>query len=696
MNALFAEVHSGSMADLEIENQIREIDDQLIALVDEKALELELIENNKPTFKQLSEAQSKEDAILKELEELQNLWVVGNFIKEIEINLEMYEIESVALSLEKLNAKATALIDEQVKVLALEKMNTLKDEFTRTLVEIWGKLLDISDDAIVFNAEVDVQGTVINYQAFNDLVSERKLLNINVPRLIDDLLINKLVSNKYSLTLHDNEIRAVENLTQDVNSIIQSIVSVINFISQFPDSIRIVHYISTRFYDWLKSVVVENVELIHSNTEIQNDFLNLSEFLVSHGFKRDDLKTWIQYELNDLVTEYYLASHTDEIRIFFSGLDESIFNDLRTRTRTNKDDKVTAPISTPTTTSKPDAEAGEVNDEWDAWSDDDIDFNDDIPEVSNKKETDDDWDAWDDDEYEEEQPTSSKKKLVSKLSKGKSSTPTPTPVPQDPASTASDDDEKYQITSIPDSIIKIFQSFISQQSKIPTSNKSTTTESKLNELSTAYYMISLDFYKNKFLLYNDMQYVSSTLNISTLNTVAESLLTESVKAQESLIFKEYERLHDLNPSLDSTTTFNIIHNIDLEFVRFADDMRYLAAELRAMIISASIDALYQLVIDSIMGKISIGEDESEYLSIIISKFLHLSVVSDLRIPNFSKISHIQFILKGHMVDIMNSFYNAEFFDLSTLELISLIDKLFADSDLKRRNIQEIREIREAD
>jgi hypothetical protein len=209
-------------------------------------------------------------------------------------------------------------------------------------------------------------------------------------------------------------------------------------------------------------------------------------------------------------------------------------------------------------------------------------------------------------------------------------------------------------------------------------------------------MISLDFYKNKFLLYNDMQYVSSTLNISTLNTVAESLLTESVKAQESLIFKEYERLHDLNPSLDSTTTFNIIHNIDLEFVRFADDMRYLAAELRAMIISASIDALYQLVIDSIMGKISIGEDESEYLSIIISKFLHLSVVSDLRIPNFSKISHIQFILKGHMVDIMNSFYNAEFFDLSTLELISLIDKLFADSDLKRRNIQEIREIREAD
>jgi hypothetical protein len=193
-----------------------------------------------------------------------------------------------------------------------------------------------------------------------------------------------------------------------------------------------------------------------------------------------------------------------------------------------------------------------------------------------------------------------------------------------------------------------------------------------------------------------MQYVSSTLNISTLNTVAESLLTESVKAQESLIFKEYERLHDLNPSLDSTTTFNIIHNIDLEFVRFADDMRYLAAELRAMIISASIDALYQLVIDSIMGKISIGEDESEYLSIIISKFLHLSVVSDLRIPNFSKISHIQFILKGHMVDIMNSFYNAEFFDLSTLELISLIDKLFADSDLKRRNIQEIREIREAD
>lgn len=53
-------------------------------------------------------------------------------------------------------------------------------------------------------------------------------------------------------------------------------------------------------------------------------------------------------------------------------------------------------------------------------------------------------------------------------------------------------------------------------------------------------------------------------------------------------------------------------------------------------------------------------------------------------------------MNSHLKDIMESFYNAEFYDLSTMELIALIDKLFADSDLKRRSIEDIREIREAD
>lgn len=657
--------------DLAIQKELEEIENDLDFLVDEGTLEAELADANKPTFKQLSEFQLKEDELVKELEELKNLWVVGNFIKEIDINIEMYELESVNHSLNKLASKIELLSNKDIIPLAIEKLNKLNSDFKQLLIKVWRQLLVINDTELIFNAEIEIDGTLIQYQDFIDLVHKFNLLDLNISKTLDDSLINKLVSNQYTFNLNDNRI-LINNSKPKIDEIISSIVSIINFISQIPENSKIIQYISNEFYDWLKLAIIDNIELIYNNDELKSNLLNLNEFLISHGFKRNDLKIWINSDLNEFILTFYLNNSIDEARSIVNNLDINIFNDLVTKDGTD--------TSTPKSEVKPQANHDDDDDGWDAW-DEDIEFDEEKDEKpKSDDEIDDDWDAWDDEEEEVKKPT----KLVSKLNKT--------------TQASNNSTNSYSISKIPDLIKPIIKNFVSKKHKIAKSYLSNFTEN-LNILIESIYLILFNFYAEKFLLYNDLKYLYLITKIETINEISENLLTESVKEKENEIFNIFKELKELNPSLNSTITFNIISDIDSHLKKFNQNLKYLNPGLRDLIIISSINSIYQLIINSIYNRLSIGEDESEYLSIIISKFLNLSVLKDLdvvKIQNFNKIKQIQIILNNHLADIMNSFYNAEFFDLSTDELIGLIDKLFADSDLKRKYIQEILEIRQAD
>lgn len=680
----------------DIDAQLAELDQKIAQIIDPVNLKTQLAGSNTINFSDLSKLQQRDHEIVQELQQLRELWVVSTLFKEIEVNLELYEFENVFYSLKNFIKK----IKSDTFGSNLIIIGKLQDEHDRyyeqaieQIKESWSKLIVIDNDYITFNAEVEINGNVVLFETIADVIKANNLQtqipNSNITHLIDQSLLTALVNSKL-LDLVDNKISIIDS-KPTIQDQIKSVSNLANFISFIPDDQQIINYISSRLFEWLKEVTTVNIEQVYSDKSLQNEFLQLSDLLSSKNFKRNDLQNWIKNELNEIAIENYLDLHFDQVRDLIRSVDKSVFQNLITKEYKEASPSEPEPIQQPQVAEPTVSEEEDDDDGW-GWNDEDVD----LEESNEKVEKDqDDWD-WNDDEDEEEQPKP-KKKLVSKLAKKQKSNENSRDTTPIPATTTK---QHYQVTKIPDEVNKIIKSYISTQSKLPEQYHDLH-YSKLNYLVTGFYiLISQEFQKsskNALLLYNDLTYLSQLTNIPRLVEIKEQYLTNYIKSFENDIDEHYNKLSGLDPSISSSETFEIIDNIQLIFTMFFKKINSLPPLKYNELVSALVESFYIKIIASVFDKYDIGEAESEYLNIILHKFLQLKFpIEHSKIKHHSKLSHIAFIISSHLKDIMESFYNAEFYDLSTEQLIALIDKLFADSDLKRRSIEDIREIREAE
>lgn len=649
-------------------------------------------------FNDLSKLQQRDYEITQELQQLRELWIVSTLLREIEVNLDLFEFENVLDSLNNLQKK---IRNDSLtsNLIIVEKLHVEHDRYLDSTIErikeLWAKLIDVADDSIVFNAEVEVENNVVLLENILDIIKtndlELKIPNSNITHLIDQKLLTALINSK-TLQLTDNKISIV-NGSPSVEEQIQSIKNLANFVSFIPDDQQIINYISPRLFEWLKEIITTNIDLIYSDKSLQQEFLELGSFLSEKNFKRNQLQNWIQNELNEIAVENYLDLHIDQVRNLVQGLDKSIFQNLVTREYKQNEVKQAVKL-VPVPEPKPDQKAP-VEDDW-GWDDEDIDLDDqpieEQQEKTNIDELKDDWDWNDEDEQEEPKP---KKKLVSKFAKKQHSNETSresTPLASEAIT--------YQTTKLPEEISKIIKSYLSTQSKLPKQYHDLH-YSKLNYLVTGLFiLISQEFKhhtRSTMLLYNDLTYLNQLEDIPRLVELKEQFLTTSIKDFQRAIDGHYEKLNGLDPAISAGATYEIIDDIQLIFTMFFKKLQELPSNKYLEIVQSSAESFYGKIISSVYDKDDIGEFESEYLNLILHKFLELKFpVNNNKIKNHSKLGHVAFIVSSHLKDIMESFYNAEFYDLSTSELISLIDKLFADSDLKRNSIEDIKEIREAD
>lgn len=71
----------------------------------------------------------------------------------------------------------------------------------------------------------------------------------------------------------------------------------------------------------------------------------------------------------------------------------------------------------------------------------------------------------------------------------------------------------------------------------------------------------------------------------------------------------------------------------------------------------------------------------------------LGIQKDTSIESYNKLKNVQFLLNNHLKDIIERFYEGEFYDLETQELVQLIKAVFLQSEMRDNYINEIIEFR---
>ncbi|KAH3672696.1 hypothetical protein WICMUC_004102 [Wickerhamomyces mucosus] len=637
------------------------------------------LKSNFDVLANLDRSPSDKEQLESKLSKLQELWVISNLLNEIETNLEINEFENVFHSLKILESKIKSIKSDDV--FTIEKLTfrhrSLYESAITKLSDIIKKLIVEDYESLTINQSVTENQITLNFNDIYSTIVQNGLetrLKLDVAHVIDQKVLSKLISfNKF--ISFDYEKRVIfKEPNNTLDDYIQSVMNLFDFISLFPMKDHIVSYITNRLFEWLKEIIRTNIENIYNNELIKSNFLKLHTFLQSNGIKRLDLEIWINSQLFELMIDFFYQDHFNRIKKELLKNDDSFWEN-------------TKEFPNP----EGDSARSEDQDGWDEWDDnwDNKSIQKSQTEQKSKQENDEElWDAWDDGnstgdaEWDtwEDKDSVSENKQISQLNRS-------------------------NVKKLPDVIHSIIIDYLSTATKLPEEYKQIHF-SNLNYLATSYYMFlttSTEYENNELSIYNQLRYFNGLIKIPRLIELTDTLLFKNISELEGKLSDIiYIDLNGLDPAIGSSETYNQIYRISEYFEEFFNKLVIINKEDFNKASISIINEFYQIVIDSVFKKQQIGEEESAYLNTVIGNFLDVkqffktynSSFVNRFVKNYSKLTNINFIIINHLKDIMESFYDGVFYDLSTDEIIDLVDKLFADSELKRSYILEIREIRE--
>lgn len=106
------------------------------------------------------------------------------------------------------------------------------------------------------------------------------------------------------------------------------------------------------------------------------------------------------------------------------------------------------------------------------------------------------------------------------------------------------------------------------------------------------------------------------------------------------------------------------------------------------------------VLDGILSSTELTEFQCEKFTLVLESLgeVEANVLRRLgsesnRLATYNKTKQAILLLNNHLNDIMEHFYQGDFFDFSTEELIQVLKSVFIASDLRENCIQEIFEVR---
>jgi predicted transport protein len=685
-----------------LDAQLKQLEEDTRQIIDPAEIQRQLGIKTYIDVKELGHLEAQERKINEELDCLQELWYIFTLVKEIGVNTELFEFETVFASINKLTIRAQRVQEESIRAKILQEVAHLEDAALAKVIGCWRQLFVVQDDAITFNEEVEIDGFSVSYESITTTVEQHSLINseFNASSLIFSKLVQPLFQSTHCLTLKKNTITSLEvpeqtSILATLSRHIESTKALVDFVNLIPNKSKIISYISPKLFESLKALITEYAKEINESEDLQQKFKELGDYINDLNFRRSDLKQWISTELCILVTEHTLNSHIEKVR--FSFKDKKNFEHIK---HSWKPKRASTQESLPQQPTPQQKSKAADEDGWGDWGNDDPDIdiydncgNDNIDPAN----LDDEW-GWDDDEENEKlqsKPKPQGKKLVSKLNK-RSKSPTPSTT-QTIDAKLNEEEQLIMISHFPKILKEIVETYEEAGRTLPNQYYENHM-SKIDYLLTSFFAIAIVRYQEKLLLFNDITFLNTLRPVPTLIELGDRMLWELVHAYQNEISLNFSKLNDLDPRLSTSETFRIIEIIQSALTTLFEKLDILAAEIKTTLVLSVMDEFYQLIIHAIELKPDIGEQESEYLSRLIYEFLNLKQPLGSKInqysKNYQKLSQFDFILQNHLKEIMDKFYDGGFFELSTEEIVSMLDKLFADSDLKKQHIREIMEIRE--
>lgn len=659
---------------------------------------------SKLSISQLNDKLNKSDETLAQLNKL---WIIKGLIQEVKTSLnpideanytcDKYELQSICNNLSKLKQKLSQFDN------SLIIFDGLNDSY-QELVSSAHKQFQLSfkiffPESNTFARTIVTNEIEMTYEEFVSICSQSEEVepSISIKPLFHklqldwDKILDKILNEDKKLILENSNSTFTLNVVDvkiGFNQYCESVAEFMNFINLFNNQSFKNFYLS-KISNSLTNQISKNINsLINPSNKslIENLFNTIKLSKNSHWLlsieKSLTSETDINNKLNDLYFDWVVDNYINRLRNVYINEFPSLSNDLH-------DEHYTLDKSIDNKGHHQDQSklrndvTEEVNDEWDvdawddAWDDDETPQISSLPKHTSKKESNWDEDAWDQDAWEDEENNVEKEQEKKDI---------------------------YKASKLPSKLTEILSSFQKE-------TKSNDLQPLISAIES-FSIVSYPSLKESFLLYNDLHTLNKTFKIGQLKRFLDinfKQTTQSMSNEVLLIMLSINLKHDdiiseevdlENFKLDNENESKL-KLIDNWFIKMNNsDLKTTNNHSYKEIILDIISLILNWLNNSIISMNEITEYQSAKLSNIINRIkriidtnLILIDESNASVAAYNKLTNVSFLINNHLKDIMERFYQGEFFDLSTNELVSVIESIFVKSELRDNYIGEILDIR---
>lgn len=335
------------------------------------------------------------------------------------------------------------------------------------------------------------------------------------------------------------------------------------------------------------------------------------------------------------------------------------------------------------TSKVPNSKSEDLNDDEDGWADEiDVDLEDEI----NTKETEPEDDAWND-EWDVEEDIKSTHSNKNSKSKHVINTT-----------------EEVTITELPKKFLNIMEKLLEDARAIDVNLPLTEDfKYKANLLQTVFFSISSTKYGNEWWqFYNDMKFTFDQNNDmkrlqELIYNYMETNLQNTKKISKRILSSQLQQFqrNENNPSWNDTLD-NFLPFLEEEL---ANITTHITQEDSFKYITRLFSFIFEdVIIQNILSWDIISEKNSENISELLKLIITSTQIDSLNTyPKYRELYEraniVAKLLPLHLKEIMEMFYNGDFYLFTTEEIITWIKLLFAETPLRKDAIDDIYEIR---
>lgn len=651
---------------------------------------------------------------------LNDLWVVKGLIQEIEsfiaiqqdsLDYEVTDFDYLHSNLVKLNDKIACLDGKLfVKSELLNKQQDLVKGLKQLFESIWRLYFPSFTQYVLLVSNislVDFIGILNKFGQLNELISVNEFLSPYQLKWENYLLDIPGQQLRFSSDGHSYNLTvSTESSGDRLTGNLESIQSFIEFIGAI-NILSLKNYYQLKLSNKLINIISEEINVLMNDAANNNKLIQIINTLSDHHWSLSIDLTSKNYteKLQQIYNNWLVDNYIDKIRNQFKTTNLDLVHSVRwkiTNTLTMNDfeqklndmEKKIDSMSIERTSAEPPESAEPADqDGWDeGWNEE---WNEDQPlpikervEPKQDEATEEDgWGDWND--WDENEPKSPVKQQQPQPQAQQPQTQAQAQSSQTQSSTEPIETQ-IQISDLPNHLLETINDF-----QIESVEDIDILVSTILSLST----ITYPHLTSSYLMYNDLQYLGKNLSNNRLMTFSESL----IKRQQTEISQQLTmiliKIKFTDDSVDPNhMVYKLVDNWYKEkFSGNLQDMNYYKFK---QLMIYSIDLINNWIINLILSTKDISENKSDQFNKLINnhqtifrQYLEMLQEDLDKLDTVNKVNNFKFLINNHLVDIIERFYQGEFYDLTTDELISTIQSCFIKSDLRDNYINEIIEFR---